>query len=190
MAAPPAPIATAPAPASAPAGSPTESTIVNLIRLLVEEGVLTQDRANALIRQAQDEAVTAARTAHAETIPSLNGEPVQSVTPAAQAAVATPPQSIRVPYVPEFVRKQITDEVKQELVQQAILEHWAQPDAVPEWTNRIHLYGDFRLRYEWDIFDKRNSPFFPNFLALNSGNPFDLNNSAGTSPPLLNTSTS
>src|SRR5262249_40675923 len=32
-----------------------------------------------------------------------------------------------------------------------------------------------------------NSAFFPNFQALNAGLPFDLNNAAGTPPPLLNT---
>jgi putative porin len=173
-----------------PPGTPTESTIVNLIRLLVDEGVLTQDRAGALIRQAQDEAVIAARAAKAETA-SIAGI-ASAAPPAAAAPPGEPPQpasprSIRVPYVPQFVRNQIKDEVKQELVQQAILEHWAQPDAVPEWTRRFHFNGDFRLRYEMDMFDGRNSPFFPNFLTLDTGNPFDLNNSAGTPPPLINT---
>jgi hypothetical protein len=174
--------------AAVPPGTPTESTIVNLIRLLVDEGVLTQDRAGVLIRQAEDEAVIAARSAKAETA-SIAGLAPAAQPPGqiAQTASPAPPQSIRVPYVPEFVRKQISDEVKQELVQQAILEHWAQPDAVPEWTRRFHFYGDFRLRYEWDLFDGRNSPFFPNFVALNAGNPFDLNNAAGTPPPLLDT---
>jgi len=51
----------------------------------------------------------------------------------------------------------------------------------------FRFYGDFRLRYEWDLFDGRNSPFLPNFAALNAGNPFDLNNAAGTPPPLLDT---
>src|SRR5262249_34429154 len=53
-----------------------------------------------------------------------------------------------------------------------------------------------RMRYEWDLFDPRNrsagtaSPF-PNFNALNAGNPFDINTIAQTNSPLptLNTTT-
>src|SRR6516162_6234228 len=52
--------ATAPVPAAGPA-APSSSVVINLIRLLVQEGVLTQDKANALIRQAEDEAAAAAR---------------------------------------------------------------------------------------------------------------------------------
>jgi hypothetical protein len=112
------------------------------------------------------------------SVAATSGEPV------------APPQSstsVRVPYIPEIVRRQIRDEVKQEVLQQAKDENWAAPNALPEWTKRFQLYGDFRLRYEWDLFDKTNSPFFPNFAALDAGAPFDLNNAAGTPPPLLDT---
>ena len=69
---------TAPAPSTpAPAVPPGQSTVVNLIQQLVQEGVLTQERASALIHQAQDEAAIAAR--------------------AGGTAAAAPPTSIRVP---------------------------------------------------------------------------------------------
>jgi len=61
--------------AAVPPGTPTESTIVNLIKLLVDEGVLTQDRAGTLIRQAEDEAVIAARAARAETASIAGSRP-------------------------------------------------------------------------------------------------------------------
>lgn len=167
-----------PAKAPATAAAPSQSVVINLIRLLVQEGVLTQDKANALIRQAQDEAAAAAR-----------GQPAVINTPPGEpkAAPAGKPQPVRVPYIPEIVRKQIRDEVKQEVLTQAKAENWAAPDQFPDWVKSVRISGDFRLRYEWDVFDKRNSPFFPNFSALNAGSPFDLNNSAGTSPPLLDT---
>jgi hypothetical protein len=162
-----------------PAATPSQSVVVNLIRLLVQEGVLTQDKANALIRQAEDEAAAAARGQVA-----VNQPPAGNAKVAATPAV---PQSVRVPYIPEIVRKQIRDEVKQEVLQEARAENWAAPDQFPDWVKSVRISGDFRLRNEWDVFDKRNSPFFPNFSALNAGSPFDLNNSAGTAPPLLNT---
>jgi hypothetical protein len=171
----------APAPAAHSAGAPSQSVVINLIRLLVQEGVLTQDKANALIRQAEDEAAAAARG----QAPVVN----QPSAPAKMAAGAAPaaPQSVRVPYIPEIVRKQIRDEVKQEVLQEARAENWAAPDQFPDWVKSVRISGDFRLRNEWDVFDKRNSAFFPNFSALNAGAPFDLNNAAGTSPPLLDT---
>src|SRR4051812_9191274 len=48
-------------PAAASASPQSTSVVINLIRLLVQEGVLTQDKANLLIRQAEDEAASAAR---------------------------------------------------------------------------------------------------------------------------------
>lgn len=171
-------------PVAAPkAVPPSQSVVINLIRLLVQEGVLTQDKANALIRQAEDEAAAAARGQVA-----VNQAPAAGTkTAGSGTATAGAPQSVRVPYIPEVVRRQIRDEVKQEVLTEAKAERWAAPNQIPDWTQKIRMSGDFRVRYEWDLFDKRNSAFFPNFSALNAGAPFDLNNSAGVLPPLLNT---
>ena len=148
------------------AAAPSQSVVINLIRLLVQEGVLTQDKANALIRQAQDEAAAAARGQSVGTAPAS----------AAQTGVTSAqPPSVRVPYIPQIVRNQIRDEVKQEVLQQAKAENWAAPNALPEWTKRFHLEGDVRLRYEWDLFDKRNDNGFANFAAANAGSPIDVN---------------
>lgn len=156
------------APASAPAVPPGQSTVITLIQQLVQEGVLTQERAAALIHQAQDEAAAAARASQV-------------------AGSAAPATSIRVPYVPQVVKNQIRDEVKQDVMREAREQNWAAPNEVPAWTKRFHLNGDFRLRYEWNEFDSRNANTFPNFATLNAGAPFDLNNANGTPPPILNT---
>ncbi len=169
-----------PAPASA-------AVVINLIRLLVQEGVLTQSKADALIRQALDEAAAAARNQ-----PPTLSEATRNVGSPAPTPTPPPPASVHVTYVPEIVKDQIRDEVKDDVIKQAKAEHWAEPNALPEWTKRFHLYGDLRLRYEWDLFDPRNrstgtaSPF-PNFPALNNGNPFDLNNQTNAPIPTLNT---
>ena len=159
-----------------------------MIRLLVQEGVLTQSKADALIRQAKDEAVTAAhakeaaeemqqkqQNAPAEAklnmpnggLPATMESPAPTPMPAAGGAEASAggaakPPSVRVQYVPEFIKKQIADQVKQQVVQQAKDENWAAPNALPEWTKRIKITGDFRVRYEWDLFDKRNAAGFVN----------------------------
>jgi hypothetical protein len=182
----------APGTAGSAMSGPTGSAVVNLIRLLVEQGILTQDKANALIRQAEDEAAAAARGMPIPPTPAPVSPPTATAAAPAPSTPAAPPAatastSVRVPYIPEIVRRQIRDEVKEEVLAHAKAENWAAPNALPDWTKRFQLYGDFRLRYEWDIFDNRNSAFFPNFAALNAGPPFDLNNAAGTPPPLLDT---
>jgi len=86
--------AAAPPPPAAPppAVAPGQNTMITLIQQLVQEGVLTQERAQALINQARDEAATAARGA-----------------PAVAPAAATPSTSVRVPYIPQIVKNQIFD---------------------------------------------------------------------------------
>src|SRR5689334_7673870 len=51
------------APAAPPAVAPGQNTVITLIQQLVQEGVLTQERAQALIHQAQDEAAATSRAA-------------------------------------------------------------------------------------------------------------------------------
>ena len=99
---------------------------------------------------------------------------------------------IRVTYVPQFVRKQIADEVRSEVMNETQQEGWAAPNALPEWTKRFQLYGDLRARYERDSFDKNNYNQFVNFASINNGSAFDANNyGAGSltqgNPPFLNT---
>src|SRR3546814_5725299 len=74
---------------AAAAPAPSENATINLIRLLVQQGVLKQDQAEGLIAQAEREAVQARQ--------------------AATAVVATPagaPGDVRVQYVPNIVRSE------------------------------------------------------------------------------------
>ena len=48
---------------AAAAPAPSENATINLIRLLVEQGILKQDKADALIAQAQNEAAQARQAA-------------------------------------------------------------------------------------------------------------------------------
>ena len=101
------------------------------------------------------------------------------------------PGDIRVTYVPQFIRKQIADEVRAQVITDAKVEGgWAGPNALPEWTQRIHMYGDLRVRYENDSFDHGNYNKFVNFQGVNQGNAFDLEgvaNGTAALPPFLNT---
>lgn len=109
-------------------------TTINLIQALVDKGVLTQDVANDLIKQAEKSA-----------------RKKVAATQAAESKV------VRVPYVPESVKREIRDQVKQEVVAQAKAERWGDVNAVPEWVERLHWEGDIRVRFQSDQYGKNNA---------------------------------
>jgi len=75
-----------------------------------------------------------------------------------------PEKVVRVPYVPEFVKDEIRQQVRTELqedvvgavMSQAKQERWGIPEAMPAWTQRIKVKGDIRLRAEGDLFGSNN----------------------------------
>jgi hypothetical protein len=154
--------------AAAPAhAQPADGTTERLIQILVKNGVLTRAQADSLLEQARAETRAAS-------------------APAPAGAAAQTAHTVRVTHVPETVRQQIAAEVKQEVMQQARDEGWAEPSVIPEWVQRIKVSGDVRVRGQWDLFPSGNSPDFPNFNAINNlPNGFDA--TGGTLPPLLNT---
>jgi len=110
-------------------------TTLNLIDALVEQGIFSRDKADAMVKTAQAKAAKAA----AKEKPKA-GAPV------------------RVQYVPETVKNEIRDQLRQEVLAQAKAERWAEPNAVPSWLDRIKWEGDVRVRYQTDQYDKNNAP--------------------------------
>jgi hypothetical protein len=108
------------------------ATTQALIDALVAQGLLTRDKAEAILKQAQ----------------------VSAAAPASQQVDATKPNVLRIPYVPETVRQQMRDEIKAEVLAQAKGERWGQPDALPDWVGRIRIGGDLRVRGQAEFFDK------------------------------------
>jgi len=170
--------------ASAQTAAPSDNATINLIRLLVQQGVLKKDQADKLVKQAEAEAVQARKTAAA----AAAAAPAAGAGAGAVAGASTVPGEVRVQYVPKVVRDQIRDEVKQEVMQQAKDERWAEPNAIPDWTQRITVTGDMRLRDESRYYDSNNSNEIIDFYSLNKNGPYDVNPNTNTKlPPLLNT---
>ncbi|MCU7247942.1 putative porin [Pseudomonas koreensis] len=155
------------------ATAPSENATINLIRLLVEQGILKQDKADALIAQAQNEAAQAKQAA---------------ASTAVAAGPVAAPGDVRVQYVPAAVRDQIRDQVKAEVMATAKQENWAAPNTFPDWASRISFDGDIRLRDESRYYSGNNSNEIVDFAKLNNNGPYDVNpNSSTNLPPLLNT---
>jgi hypothetical protein len=80
---------------------------------------------------------------------------------------------VRVPYVPEALREQITQEVRQEVLKTAKAEGWAQPGALPGWLDRISFSGDIRVRGEGMLFQQGNAPTVLDVNAINADGGFN-----------------
>ncbi len=141
-------------------------TTLNLIDALVEQKVFSREQAEAMVKAAQ---AKAAKTVAAEK-------------PRAGAPV-------RVQYVPETVKNEIRNQLKQEVLAQAKAERWAEPNAVPSWLDRIMWEGDLRLRYQMNQFDPNNAQAIDYIFAADSGTTRAANFLSGNdqSGPTANT---
>ena len=122
------------------------ASTIQLISMLVEQGVLSRERADLLLQEATlpPKATVAAAPAAAASAPA--------------DAASMPPGTVRVPYIPAFVRKEIKDELRAELIAQAEHDGWAGPGAVPEWVRLVQWYGDLRVRGQYDNLISSNAP--------------------------------
>ncbi|XSC48414.1 putative porin [Bradyrhizobium sp. RDT10] len=106
------------------------------MNLLVKQGVLNEDQAQALIKQADDEAYVAREAAKGA---NARADEAAKAANAATAA-ASPPGTRHVTYVPEIVKRQLREEIKREVMDKAHKENWASPGAYPEWAQRIRFF--------------------------------------------------
>ncbi len=138
-----------------PAAGPSQNVTLNLINRLVKKGVLSAEDAADLIQQAEADATMAKAQAEANAVANED--------------------AVRVTYIPEVVKTQLRDQIKDEVLAQARTENWAAPSDIPEWSKRIKLFGDIRVRWEGNYYPtgNDNTGSFPNFNAINTGAPFD-----------------
>ena len=128
------------------------NTVTNLLQALVDQGLLTREKAQQLVKQAQDKAAASA------------------------SAQAVEPGAVRVPYVPEIVKDQISKEVAAKVEAQAVddvvrraqAEGWGVPGALPEWLRRVRVFGDVTVRGQADLYARDNVPgAILDFQAIN-----------------------
>jgi Putative porin len=123
-------------------------TTISLVNALVDQGVLTREKADAIIAQAQKAGAKSAAAAPAPANPATAAAPGPPLAPG----------TVRVPYVPETVKQEITAEVKQDVLAQAKTERWGEPGALPDWLSRFNWSGDLRIREEADRYPAGNAP--------------------------------
>ena len=104
-------------------------TTLNLIHLLVEQGVIKQEVADEMNKKAEQKAAKKVSEERSQEKPG-------------QAEAGEPKKGeVRVTYVPEHIKKEIRDQLRQEVVGQAKQERWGDVNAVPEWISRFTMDG-------------------------------------------------
>ena len=119
--------------------TPSQNVTINLINRLVARGVLPKEDAEALIQQAEADAIearalaaaTQAAVADAQAVVS-QAAPLFAIPPQHPATPDIPPYSgsdgaVRVTYIPEHVKAQMRDEIQATVLAQARNERWADP---------------------------------------------------------------
>lgn len=124
-----------------------KATTTNLIDLLVKEGVLPKDKADALVKKATEDA--ARQVKQQQALDAIATKP--DATP-----VVADEKSVRVQYVPEHVKKEMRAEIEKQVM--AKLNYKAgERLGLPGWLDRIEFYGDIRLRAQEDSFGSNNA---------------------------------
>lgn len=142
-------------------------TTLNLIKALVDAGLLTPEKAEQLLKQSEQ---------------ARQAPEVTPAAPAPQAAASAPrPGVIRVPYVSETVKNEMREDIKREVLQQARTERWGDAGALPAWARRINIEGDVRVRLQGEDWDRYN------FGADEAFSYAEQSNSPAWSPDLTNT---
>src|SRR5262245_471212 len=133
------------------------NTVAGLLQSLVDRGVISRDQAQGMVQKAQDKA-TEQVTAEAAQEKSEEG-------------------AVRVTFVPQVVKDEITEQVRKDVrplvvddvIDKARSEGWGVPEALPEWSRRITLTGDVRVRSASAMYAADNIPgTYLDFQAINS----------------------
>jgi len=131
------------------------NTVVNLLQALVDQGVITKEKAQQMVKSAQQQAGTDAA--------------------AAAAAAKGDEGAVRVPYVPQIIKdeiaKQVAEQVKPDVVadvvKEAKTEKWGVPGALADWLTRTRISGEVTLREEGILYSGNNAPEY-NYFGINS----------------------
>ncbi len=148
------------------------NTVVNILEAMVQKGLISKDAAEKLVADAQSKA-----------------DQEIAARPTAETAQ---PGDVRVTYVPEIVKQEISQQVAADIekkvaddvVARAQADGWGVPGALPSWLRGANWSGDLRLRVAPVMLSNGNAEnAYPNFQKVNEAGGFAQ---AGTDA-LLNT---
>lgn len=144
------------------------STTVNLVNLLVQEGVLSKDKAESLLKQA---AADAEKAKELDTTAAVANQHASDLAADEKMVGKIVDDKVRVQYVPQIVKNEMKEEIKKEVM--AKLNYKAgERLGLPDWIDRLQWEGDLRLRYQSTQFADGG----PGINDFNVANNVGLNN--------------
>ena len=187
-------------------GQAGELTGTDLLNLLLDSGVITQEQAQQLVdtvHQRRSVPQKAGGVQADDILELLRQERLISEAGYQQmqdrlrkrriaikenAGGEADSNDVRVPYIPDYIRKDleetisqqvevdVVDKVKEEAVRTARLYGWGIKEA-PSWVHKIKISGDGRLRYQADMFPDDNAlNGAPNITDINSSGDYAFDN--------------
>ena len=147
-----------------------QDTVINLLQALVQRGVITQQQAEQMVKQAQDKA-------NADLAAARVKERAQREQEEKEGAIA-------VPYVPQIVQQKIAKQVAaqvqpavtSDVLKEAKKEGWGVPGGLPDWIRDVRLTGDLTLRGQDNLYGSGNGAACPSGIPY--GNCTILNYAA------------
>ncbi len=131
-----------------------QATTTALIDMMVENGLITREKADAMLASAKEKAEQKQKLAQLMTnTPEFTKDGKKVV---------------RVPYLPESLKQQMRDQIKLEVLAQARSERWGEPGALPGWLNRFKFQGDLRMRYDMTRLSADNTAPGLNHVGFNA----------------------
>jgi hypothetical protein len=130
------------------------NTVINLLQALVDQGVITREKAEQMVKSAQEKAAANAAS-----------------------AAKSDEGAVRVPYVPQIVKdeiaKQVASQVKPavvaDVVNEAKTEKWGVPGALADWLTHTRISGSVTLREEDVLFAGSNvQNYYLNYYGINT----------------------
>lgn len=157
--------------AATTAAEPASGAMAQLVQVLVAQKSITPEQGELLVRASKEEKAEVERRVTQAVLQAMQTAQASAPVPAPAA-----PGAIRVQHVPEVVKQQLREDIKQEVMKQAREENWAAPRSYPEWIERFKFSGDLRFRYEGISYPDGNdlTGAFSNFHAINTGSPYDV----------------
>lgn len=148
-------------------------TVINLLQALVQQGVITRQQAENMVKNAQAKAnadLAAEQASQAERKKEEQG-------------------AVKVPYVPQIIQQKIASQVAaqvqpavtSDVLKEAKKEGWGVPGALPDWIRKVRVTGDITLRGQEDLYGKGNDNGCPTGTPYGNCTILDFNavNAAG-----------
>lgn len=117
------------------------NTLVSVMEALVQKGLLTREQAQQIVSNAQTKAAADAQQ-----------KAEQEAAEKDAVVVTRIPETVKQDIVKQ-VGEQVRPLVTQDVLADAKSKQWGIPGAMPSWLGRISLFGDLRLRTQYDDLD-------------------------------------